>query len=117
MDILNGQAGIGLIEADWSPVRSRSEVNEFLEVLSAGRRWRVLCEFEYKVEDLPDVLREIGNVLFKGSVVDGKETNLVIFKRYELREVWCADAVQIFGGPVAARAAAAVVLRRRLVSI
>ena len=85
-------------------VRPRREVDELLEVLSAWRRWRILGELEYEIEDLSDVLGEIGNVVIEIAVVDGEETDLVVFERHELGEVGCADAVQVVGYSVAPRA-------------
>jgi hypothetical protein len=62
MDVLNRQAWICLVEPDWSATRRRSKVNKLLEVLSAWRgRW-VLGEFEYEIEDLSNVLGEVGDV-------------------------------------------------------
>ena len=88
-----------------------AEVNELLEVLSAGRGRRVLCEFEYQIEDVSDVLGEIGNVGVKAAIVDGKETNLVVLERHELREVRCANGIQILSRSRPLSRAGAVVSR------
>ena len=111
MDVLNGKARICLVEPDGSPARRGGKVNELLEVLSARRGRRVLGEFEYQIEDVSDVLGEIGNVGVKAAIVDGKETDLVVLERYKLREVGCADGVQVFGCPAPPRASGAVVFR------
>src|SRR5260370_20245691 len=104
MDVLNRQAWICLVEPDRSAGRRRSKVNELLKVLSAWRGRRVLGEFEYKIEDFSDILGEIGNVRVEAAIVDGKETDLVVLKRHELREMGRADAVQVFGCPAPPRA-------------
>ena len=99
MDVLNCQAWICLVESNGSAARPRRKVNELLEVLSAWRgRW-VLGEFEYQIEDLSDILGEIGNVRVEAAIVDGKETDLVVLKGHELCEVRRADGVQVFGCP------------------
>src|SRR5437773_6754809 len=96
MDVLNRQARVGLIKPDRSAARRRRKVDELLEVLSAWRGRRVLGELEDEVEDLSDVLREIGDVLVEGAVIHGEETNLVVLERHKLREVWRADGVEVF---------------------
>src|SRR5438132_13041636 len=100
MDVLNRQAWICLVKPNGSATRRRSKVNELLEVLSAWRGRRVLGEFEYKIEDFSDILGEIGDVRVKAAIVDGKETDLVVLKRNELREMGCAGAVQCSGCPL-----------------
>src|SRR5258708_2022231 len=87
MDVLNRQARICLIEPDGSAVCPRREVNEFLKVLSTRRRRRALGEFEYQIEDLADVLGEIGNVVVETAVIASKETDWIVLKRHELVEV------------------------------
>src|SRR5271166_2087118 len=104
MDVLNRQAWICLVKPNGSAARRGSKVNELLEVLSARRGRRVLGEFEYKIEDLSDILGEIGNVRVKAAIVDGKETDLVVLKRHELCEMGCTDGVQVFGCPASPRA-------------
>ena len=99
------------VEADWSSVRSCCKVNEFLQVLSTRRWWRVLGEFENQIEHRSDVLGEVGNVTVERAVIHGEETDLVIFKWYELREVRCADAIEIFRRSVFDARAKAVELR------
>ena len=103
MNVLNAQAGIRLVEPDRLSVCSRCEVNKLLEVFSAGRRRRVYAEFEYQIEDLSDVLGEVGDVRIKGAVIYSKKTNLVILERHELREVGRADLVQVVGCPASPR--------------
>jgi hypothetical protein len=44
------------------------------------------------------------DVLVERAVIDSEETDLVVLQRHELREVGCADLVQVFRRPVAARA-------------
>src|SRR5262249_11745366 len=97
MDVLNRQAWICLVEPNRLAARRRSEVNELFEVLSAWRGRRVLGEFEYKIEDFSNILGEIGDILVERAVIDGKETDLVVLKRYELREMGCTDGVEILG--------------------
>src|SRR5882724_5366698 len=104
MDVLHRQAWIGLVEPDRSAIRRRCKVNELLKVLLAWRGWRVLGELEDKIEDMADVLGEIGNVFVERAVIDREETDLVVLKRHELREVGCADTVQVFGCPASPRA-------------
>src|SRR4029077_16314602 len=104
MDVLNRQAWICLVEPNGSAARRRSKVNELLEVLSAWRGRRVLGEFEYKIEDMADILGEIGNVRVDAASVDGKEPDLVVLKGHELREMRRADGVQVFGCPAPPRA-------------
>ncbi len=72
-------------------------------MLSTRRRRRALGEFEYQIEDLADVLGEIGNVVVETAVIDSKETDLIVLKRHELGEVGCADFVQVFGCPAPSR--------------
>ena len=62
MDVLNRQPWIGLIEPDRSATCFRRKIYELLEVLSAWRGRRVLSELEYEIEDLSDVLGEVGDV-------------------------------------------------------
>src|SRR5438128_3130 len=104
MDVLNRQAWICLIEPNRSATRRSSKVDKLLEVLSAWRGRRVLGEFEYKIEDLSDILGEIGNVRVKAAIVDGKETDLVVLKRHDLCKMRRADGVQVFGYPAPPRA-------------
>src|SRR5882762_3947528 len=104
MDVLDTQAWIRLVEPDRSAIRSRCEVNELLEILSAGRRWRALGELEQQIENLPDILGEICDVLVERTVIDREETNLVVLERHELRKVRGADFVEIFGCTVSPRA-------------
>src|SRR5271167_4937861 len=87
VNVLNAQARIRLVEADRRSVCSRCEVNKLLQVFPAGRRWRVYAEFEYQIEDLSDVLGEVGDVGVKGAVIHSKETDLVVLQRHELREM------------------------------
>src|SRR5258708_18946364 len=61
MDVLNRQTGIGLIEPDRGAVCPCRKVDELLKILSAWRRRRVLREFEDEIEDLSDILGEIGD--------------------------------------------------------
>src|ERR1700755_1871115 len=103
MNVLNAQARIRLVEADWRSVCSRCEVNKLLKVFSAGRWRRVFAEFEYQIEDLSDVLGEVSDVRIKSAVIHGKKTNLVVLERYELREVGRADLVQVVGGSASPR--------------
>ncbi len=65
MNILNTQPWICLVEAYGNKIDPLPEVNELLNVLSAWRARRVLCELEYKIEDRPNVFSEIGDVLIK----------------------------------------------------
>ena len=95
MNVLDAQARIRLVKADRRSIRSRGEVNKLLKVFSARRRWRVYAEFEYQIEDLSDVLGEVGDVHIKGAVIHRKKTNLVVLERNELSEVRRADFVQI----------------------
>src|SRR5436190_23102852 len=104
MDVLDRQTGISLVEADRSAVCPSSKVNELLKVLSAGRRRRILRELEDEIEDLADVLGEIGDVFVERAVVDGEKTDLIVFERNELGEVRRANLVQVFRGPAAPRA-------------
>src|SRR5882757_10036067 len=104
MDVLNRQAGIGLVETDRRAVCPCRKVHELLKVLSAGRRRRVLREFEDEIEHLSDVLGEIGDVFLERTVIDSEETNLVVLERNELREVRRADLIQVVRGPAAPRA-------------
>src|SRR6266849_8219911 len=97
MDVLNRQAWIGLVEPDRRAARRRRKVNELLKVFSAWRGRRVLGEFEYEIEDFPNVLGEVSNIFVKRSVIDSKEANLVVLERNELSKVGCANRVQIFG--------------------
>src|SRR6266478_3056302 len=62
MNVLNRQSRIGLIEPDRRAVCARCKVDELLEVFSARRGRRVLGEFEYEIEDLSNILGEVGNV-------------------------------------------------------
>src|SRR5580658_1488791 len=94
VNVLNAQARIRLVKADRRSVCSRCEVNKLLQVFTAGRRRRVYAEFEYQIEDLSDVLGEVGDVCIKGAVIHSKKTNLVVLERHELREVGRADLVQ-----------------------
>src|SRR5271169_919838 len=104
MDVLNRQARICSVEPDRSAVRSRREVDELLQVLPARRWRRVLREFKDQVEHFPDVLCEVGNVRVERTVIHGKETNLVVLERHELREVRRTDLVQVLGCPATSRA-------------
>src|SRR5271169_1917028 len=104
MNVLNTQAGICLIEADGSAVCARSEIDKFLKIFAARRRWRALCKFEEKIEDGSDIFGEIGDVFVERAVVDGEETDLIVFEFDELGEVGSADFVEILGGAAAARA-------------
>jgi hypothetical protein len=97
VNVLHAQARIRLVEPDRLPIGSRREVNELLEKLSAWRRWRILGELEYQIENLSNILGEVGDVLVEGSVIYGKETNLFVFQRNELCKVGCADFVQVCG--------------------
>ncbi len=63
-----------------------------------------MVNLNIKIEDRSDVFGEIGNVFVERAVIDRKETNLVVLQRHELREVRCADFVQIFRRPVLPRA-------------
>jgi hypothetical protein len=65
VNVLNAQARIRLVEADRRAVCSRCEVKKLLQVFSAGRRWRLYAEFEYQIEDLTNVLGEVGDVRIK----------------------------------------------------
>src|SRR5258708_40197914 len=94
-NVLNAQAWIRLVEADRCSVCSRCEINKFLQVLSAGRRGRVDAKFEDQIEDLSDVLGEVGDIGIEGAVIHSKESNLVVLKWHELREVGRADLVQV----------------------
>src|SRR5260221_11846707 len=96
MDVLNRKTWIGLVEPDRSATCFRRKIYELLQVLSAWRGRRVLGELEYEIEDLANVLGEIGNVLVEGAVVDRKEPDLVILEWNELREMRRADLVQVF---------------------
>ena len=91
-----------MIEADRSAVCPCSKIDEFLEVLSAGRRRRILRKLEDEIEDLSDVLGEIGDVFVERAVIDREETYLVVLKWNELGEVRRADFIQIFRGPTTA---------------
>ena len=104
MDVLDRQAWIGGIEADRRAVGRRREVDELLEVFPARRGRRILGEFEDQVEDLPDVLGEVRDVFVERAVIDGEESDLVIFKWNELSKVRRADFVEVFRGPAAPRA-------------
>src|SRR5271163_154543 len=100
MNILHAQTGIGLVEPDRRAVRSRREVNELLQILSARRGRCALCELKQEIEDRSNVLGEVGNVLIEISVIHREETNLVVLKRHELCEMRSADLVQVCGGPM-----------------
>src|SRR6266566_6401423 len=104
MNVLNCQAGVGLIEPDRGSARSGREVNELLEVLSAGRARRVFGELEYEVKDLSDILSKVGDVLLEGAIVDREEPDLVVLERHELGEMGRADGIQIFCYPMRSRA-------------
>src|ERR1700692_4166931 len=101
MDVLNRKPRIGLVEPNRGAVCSCRKVDELLEEFSAGRGRRVLVELEYEIEDLADVLGEVGDVLVEEAVIYGEETNLVVLQRHELCEVRCADLVQVFRRPTA----------------
>src|SRR5216683_8062403 len=104
VDVLDRQPRIRLIESDRSAARSRCEVNELLQVLSAWRRRRALGKPEDKIEDLSDVLGKVGDVFVERAVIDRKEADLIVLERYELREMRRADGVQVFRRPFPARA-------------
>jgi hypothetical protein len=72
MNVLHGQAGIGLIEADGCPARRYREVDEFLKMLAARRWRRIFRKLEDYIEYLSDILREVGDVFVEGAIVDGK---------------------------------------------
>src|SRR5712672_127924 len=97
MDVLNRQTRISGVEPDRSAVRPRRKVNELLEVLSAWRGRRGGGELEDEIEDLSDVLGEIGNVGVESAVIHREETDLVVLQRHELGEVRRANFVQVFG--------------------
>src|SRR5260370_29540639 len=101
---LKQRPGTRLAEPGRGAFWPRRKVNEFLEMLSAGRGRRVLGELEYEIEDLSDVLGEVGDVLVEGPVIYGEETNLVVLQRHELCEVGSADFVQVFRRPTPPRA-------------
>src|SRR6202012_5132748 len=94
-DVLYRQAWIRLIEPDGSTVCPRGKVDELLEVLSARRRWRAFGELEQEIEDLSDILREVGDVFVEVAVVDRKEADLVVLKRHELSKMGSADGVEV----------------------
>src|SRR5271170_2920532 len=100
VNVLNVQAGIGLIKADRFPVRTGREIDELLKVLSAWGGRCAFGELEQEIEDLPDVFGEVGDVGVEIAIVDGKKTDLTVFERDELREVRCADAVQVARDPM-----------------
>jgi hypothetical protein len=104
MDVLNRQAWIRLVEPYRLAARHRSKVNELLQVFSARGGGRVLGEFEYKIEHFSNILGEIGNVLVERAVIHGKETDLVVLERYELREMGCTHGVQVLSCPAPPRA-------------
>ncbi len=104
MNVLHRQAWICLVEPNRLAVRRRSEINEFLEMLSAWGRRRVLGELEDKIEDLADILGEIRDVGVEAAIVDGKEADLVVLKRHELCKMRRADTIQVFGCPAPSRA-------------
>src|SRR5207244_3113832 len=93
-----------LIEPDRIAVCACCKVNELLKVLSARRWRRVLGELENEIEDLSNVLGEVGNIFVERTVVDGKESDLVVLEWNELREMRRADLVQVFCRPAAANA-------------
>ena len=64
-----------------------------------------------KIEDLSNVLGEVGDVGIKGAVIHSKETNLVVLKGHELREVGRADLVQVVSCSASPARAAAVLFR------
>ena len=86
---------IGLIEPDRRAVRPAAKSMNSWRCFPARRRRRVLGEFEYEIEDVPDILGEVGDVLVERSVVDGEEPDLVVLQRHELREMRRADGVQV----------------------
>ena len=89
-----------LVEANRSAVCSGGEVDELLEVFSAGRGWRVGDELEDEIEDGADVFGEVGDVGVEVAVVHGEETDLVVAERNELGEVGRADRGKISLGSV-----------------
>src|SRR5271163_4330057 len=103
-DILDAQAGIGLIERNRGAARARGEVDEFLKMSPARRRRRILGEFEYEVEHAADIFREIGDVFVEGAIVDREEADLIVLQRHELRKMRRADGIEIVGGSTASRA-------------
>src|SRR5271166_2795201 len=103
MDVLNRQAGVGLIEPDRRPARRRCEINELLKVLPARRGRQVLGEFENQVKDMPDVFRKVRNVLVKRAIVDGEKADLIILQWNKLREMRRTDGVEVFLGPTCPR--------------
>src|SRR5207249_3917960 len=84
VDVLDRKSPVGLIESDRSAACSRREVNELLQVFSARRRRRVLGEPEDEIEDLSDVLGEVGDVFVKRAVIDREEADLIVLERHEL---------------------------------
>src|SRR6266853_1040867 len=87
LDVPIAQARISLVEADRSPVRSPSKVDELLQVLCARGRRRILGEFEDDVEDMADVLGEVADVVVERAVVHGEEAQLLVLEGHELREM------------------------------
>src|ERR1700730_11844735 len=96
MDVLNRKTWIGLVEPDRSATCFRRKIYELLEGLSAWRGRRVLGEFEYEIEDLSNVLGEVGDLIGERTAVDRKKPDLVIIERNNSCEMPCDDLVQVF---------------------
>src|SRR5450432_1892171 len=104
MDVLHRQFWIGRVEPNRSAIRAGGKVDELLQVLSTWCWRRVHGELEDQIENLADVLGEVGNVGIERTVIHSEETNLVVLKRHELRKMGSADFVQVFRRPAPARA-------------
>src|SRR5271169_2757712 len=87
MNVLNTEAGIGLIESDRGPAGACGEVGEFLKMLAARRGRRILREFEDEVEHFADILCKVGDVFVERAVINREEPDLIVFERHELGEM------------------------------
>src|SRR5450432_2995584 len=87
MDVLHRQFWIGRVEPNRSAIRAGGKVDELLQVLSTWCWRRAHGELEDQIENLADVLGEVGNVGIERTVIHSEETNLVVLKRHELRKM------------------------------
>src|SRR5436305_7681120 len=83
VNVLDAQAWISLIEPYWHSAGARREIDEFLEMHSTRRGWRVFREFEDEVEHRTDIFRKVSDVFLERAVMDREEADLIILQRHE----------------------------------